>query len=103
SAQTWANSQGYVLVKKKTRKNQYSNLKNIALWCDWGGIYSGKETLLRQTTGSTLVEALIDELREGDYMYEYKCDDIGHITHLFFAYNESVLLTRRYSSVILMD
>ncbi|CAG8640002.1 34014_t:CDS:1, partial [Racocetra persica] len=47
----------------------------------------------RNLAGCTPVEALIDELREDDYMYEYKYNDIGHITHLFFTYNESVLLT----------
>ncbi|CAG8766511.1 15174_t:CDS:2, partial [Cetraspora pellucida] len=46
----------------------------------------------------TPVEALIDELREDDYIYKYKCDDISYITHLFFTYNELVMLTRQYST-----
>jgi hypothetical protein len=51
----------------------------------------------------TPIQALIDNLKEDNYTYEYKCDDTGCITHLFFAHNESVALTRQYSSVLLMD
>ncbi|CAG8694673.1 13890_t:CDS:2 [Cetraspora pellucida] len=148
SAQTFTNSQGYVLVKKRTCKDQYGNLKNMTLHCDRGGIYSSSETHQRQTNtqlincpfelyairynnlwyievrnirvteittsgsrpmeiistihqndpsalaiskdiynahqqlckrnlaGRTPVKALIDELKESNYMYEYKCDDI---------------------------
>ncbi|CAG8544814.1 7693_t:CDS:2, partial [Scutellospora calospora] len=116
--QTFANSQGYILVKKRTYNDQYGNLKNMTLRCDQGRVYSRSETHQRQTkdllghlmlyrltkdqlvrvtdmitSGScpleiisticqnnlsalVIIEALIDELREGDYMYEYKCDDI---------------------------
>lgn len=205
SAQTFANSQGYVLVKKRTRKDRHGNLKNMTLRCDRGGVYinslglteetqqryrntrlidcpfelyatrrndlwylevrnanhnhessenmsghpiarhlteSQLETVtamtvagsrpqeiistLRQNDASTLVinrdiyntreqlrqknlagrtpiQALIDELKEGDFIYEYECDNTGCIIYLFFAHNESVTLTRQYSSVLLMD
>ncbi|CAG8458404.1 9522_t:CDS:2 [Cetraspora pellucida] len=200
SAQTFANSQGYVLVKKRTRKDHHGNLKNMILRCDRGGVYNSSKIHQRQTStrlidcpfelyaarcdnlwyirvrdsshnhdpsedlsghpmsrrltkqqlvnveemtasgsrpreiistirqndplalvickdiynarerlrqknlvGRTPVEALIDELKEGDYIYEYKCDDTGHITHLFFTHNESVMLTCRYLFIFLMD
>ncbi|CAG8702825.1 5351_t:CDS:2, partial [Ambispora leptoticha] len=200
NVQSIANSQGYVLIKKRTRRDRYGNLKNMTLRCNRGGVYNSSGKLQRQTStrlidcpfelyaaryenlwhaeirnsnhshdpsedlsghpmvrrltkqqldnvkemtasgsrtreiistirqnnpsasviskdiynacerlrqqnlaGCSPVKALIDELREGDYMYEYKCDNIGHITHLFFTHNESVKLTRRYPSVLLMD
>ena len=37
NAQTFANSQGYVLV---TRKDRYGELKNMTLHCDRGSIYN---------------------------------------------------------------
>ncbi|CAG8796036.1 10373_t:CDS:2 [Cetraspora pellucida] len=199
SVQSFANSQGCALVKKRTRKNHCGKLKNMLLHCDWGGTYS-TEAQHRQTSsrlidcpfelyaslcdglwylevhnlehnhersinmlghpisrrltgqqlerviemtvsgsgprkivsalrqndklalvtsrdiynacgqlhqqnlaGHTSIQALIDELSEGDFIYKCKYDNNGSITHLFFAHNKSIALTREYSSVLLMD
>ena len=47
--------------------------------------------------------ALVDELKEGRFEYEYRCDTTGHIIHLFFAHPISIPLTRTYPAVLLMD
>ena len=39
SAQTFASSQGYALVKKRTRKDRHGELKNMTIQCDRGGNY----------------------------------------------------------------
>ena len=57
----------------------------------------------KKLAGRTPIQALIDELKEGNFIYEYECDNTGCVTYLFFAHNESVALTRQYSSVLLMD
>ncbi|CAB4443289.1 unnamed protein product [Rhizophagus irregularis] len=67
-------------------------------------IYNVREKFCQKNlAGRTPIQALIDKLKEGNFVYEYKCDDTGCITHLFFAHNESVALTRQFSSVLLMD
>ena len=47
--QTFANSQGYALVKKRTCKDCYGELKNMTLRCDWGGIYNNSLGLTEET------------------------------------------------------
>ncbi|CAG8843707.1 6295_t:CDS:2, partial [Racocetra persica] len=67
-------------------------------------IYNARAQLRQQNlAGRTPIQALVDELQEGNFLYEYKCDNAGSVTHLFFAHNESISLTRQYSTVILMD
>ncbi|CAB5383776.1 unnamed protein product [Rhizophagus irregularis] len=67
-------------------------------------IYNIREKFRQKNlAGRTPIQALINKLKEGNFVYEYKCDDTGCITHLFFAHNESVALTRQFSSVLLMD
>ncbi|CAB4394027.1 unnamed protein product [Rhizophagus irregularis] len=187
NAQTFANSQDYALVKKRTRKDRHGELKNITLRCDRGGVYNNSLGLTEETrkrhkgtrlidcpfelyaarysdskwrlevrnenhnhghsenmsghliarrltesqqktvaamtvavisrdihnthewlrqkklAGRTPIQALIDKLKKGDFIYEYECDNAGCVTHLFFAHNDSVALTRQYSSVLIMD
>ena len=57
----------------------------------------------KNLAGHTPIQALIDELKKGDFVYEYECDSAGYVTYLFFAHNESVTLTRQYSSILLMN
>ncbi|CAG8837662.1 15057_t:CDS:1, partial [Racocetra persica] len=47
--------------------------------------------------------ALLDELKEKNFEYDYQCDQDNHLTHLFFAYSTSIILTKAYSSVLLID
>ena len=67
-------------------------------------IYNTREKFRQKSlAGRTPIQALVDKLKEGNFVYKYKCDDTGCITHLFFAHNESVALTRQFPSVLLMD
>ena len=67
-------------------------------------IYNARDQLRRQTlAGRTPIQALLDELKEGNFQHDYKCDTEGHITHLFFAHPLSITLTRTYPTVLLMD
>lgn len=62
-------------------------------------------TRLRQENlrGRTSIQALIEELKKGQFEYDYKYDSDGHVTHLFFSHYKSIELVRSYSSVLLMD
>ncbi|CAG8477335.1 10462_t:CDS:2 [Scutellospora calospora] len=67
-------------------------------------IYNIREQLRQQNlAGRTPIQALINELKEEDYIYEYECDSAGCVVYLFFAHKESVNFTCQYSSVLLMD
>ncbi|CAG8747078.1 13358_t:CDS:1 [Cetraspora pellucida] len=205
NAQRFANSQGYVLVKKRTRKDNRSKLKNMLIHCDRGGVYNNfsgfaeethnrktstrlidcsfelyatrrnglwhleirnathnyglsndmsghpivhrlteeqKESVAIMTTsssrsreiistlrqndlsmlvisndiynmhaqlrqqnlaGRTPIQALVDELQGGNFLYKYKCNNNGSVTHIFFTHKESVSLSHQYSTVILID
>ncbi|CAB5383778.1 unnamed protein product [Rhizophagus irregularis] len=49
SAQAFANSQGYALVKKRTRKDRHGELKNMSIRCDRGGVYINRMGLTEET------------------------------------------------------
>ncbi|CAG8575124.1 16045_t:CDS:1 [Racocetra persica] len=50
STQTFAISQSYIPVKKRTCKDCHGNLKNITLRCNQGRVYNSSEILQRQTS-----------------------------------------------------
>ncbi|CAG8702127.1 1556_t:CDS:1, partial [Ambispora gerdemannii] len=60
SAQRFANSQGYALVKKRTRKDHCGELKNIALHCDRGDVYENSLDLTKETRHRQKSTRLID-------------------------------------------
>ncbi|PKC12948.1 hypothetical protein RhiirA5_411208 [Rhizophagus irregularis] len=60
NVQTFANSQGYALVKKRTHKNRYGELKNITLCCDRGGVYNNSLGLTKKTRKRHKGTRLID-------------------------------------------
>jgi len=67
-------------------------------------IYNERQRLRKEKlNGRTPIQTLIDELSVDNYMFDFQSDDEGHITHLFFAHQESIELTRTYSFVLLMD
>ncbi|CAG8600124.1 15699_t:CDS:2 [Cetraspora pellucida] len=67
-------------------------------------IYNMHAQLQQQNlAGRTPIQALVDELQEGDFLYKYKCDNNGSVTHLFFAHKESISLSHQYPIVILID
>ncbi|CAG8666746.1 18842_t:CDS:2, partial [Racocetra persica] len=55
------------------------------------------------TSGRTPIQALLDELVEENIEYYYQYDQDRNLTHLFFAYPKSIILTKTYNSVLLMD
>ena len=62
-----------------------------------------KKIRLENLQGRTPTQALVKELEEGQFEYDYQCDASGHVTHLFFSHHKSIELARTYSSVLLMD
>jgi hypothetical protein len=67
-------------------------------------VYNARDQVRRENLdGRTPIQALFDELKDGDFEYDYKQNQDGQLTHLFFAHPTSILLTRKYSSVLLMD
>ena len=50
-----------------------------------------------------MIQALLEELGKGGFIYNVQYDSDGHLTHLFFAYPTSMVLTRSNSSVFVMD
>jgi MULE transposase domain len=67
-------------------------------------IYNCKRTIRRNNlNGRTPIQALVDELDTNDFIYNLKYDETGSITHLFFAPKITVKLTKKFSSVLLMD
>jgi hypothetical protein len=67
-------------------------------------IYNARAAARRDSlNGRTTIEALMDELRDQGYNYDYQCDGANRVTHLFFAHPFSLQLCQLYSTVILMD
>ncbi|CAG8741587.1 23275_t:CDS:2, partial [Cetraspora pellucida] len=66
----------------------------------YNALYSIRQERL---DGHTPVQALLDELQESDFEFEYQCDDQNHITHLFFAHRISIALTHTYPTALLID
>jgi MULE transposase domain len=58
-----------------------------------------QENLYRKTP----IQALIAVLSTSDYMFSYKTNLIGRVTHLFFAHPQSIKLFHQYPDVLLLD
>ena len=94
NAQTFANSQGYALVKKRTRKDRHGELKNMTLCCDRGGIYNNSLGLTEETRQRQKRTRLIDcpfelyaarhnglwylEVRDANHNHDRSEDMSGH-------------------------
>jgi hypothetical protein len=67
-------------------------------------VYNARSQLRQEYLGGrTPSQALLDILRQTDFMLEYMHDDNGRITHLFFAHPTSVQMMKNWNSVLLMD
>ena len=53
--------------------------------------------------GRTAVHALLDDLKEKGYVFDYKVDEVGRLSHLFFAHPLSIELARCYGDTAVMD
>jgi len=67
-------------------------------------IYNARHKFrVENLAGRTPIEALLDDLRDGPFEYDFQTDAEGRVTHLFFAHQQSIELTLSYSSVLLLD
>ncbi|XP_058185926.1 PKS-NRPS hybrid synthetase cheA-like [Rhododendron vialii] len=67
-------------------------------------IYNMKVKLKNDNlAGRTMIQALFEELCQGDFTFYVAHDQNGHLTHLFFAHPSSIALTRSYTTVFVMD
>ncbi|CAG8702077.1 20800_t:CDS:2 [Cetraspora pellucida] len=62
-----------------------------------------KKIQLENLRGCTPIQALMKELRESQFEYDYQLDTEGYVTHLFFSHYRFIELIHMYSSVLFMD
>ena len=53
--------------------------------------------------GCTAIQALLDDLKEKSYGYNYKIDEVARLSHLFLAHPLSVELAHCYGDIVIMD
>ncbi|KAG5551462.1 hypothetical protein RHGRI_009772 [Rhododendron griersonianum] len=79
-------------------------LRNKKLQAVSRTIYNMKNKLRRENlAGRTTIQALFDELCEGDFTFQVAYDQNGCLTHLFIAHPLSITLTKSYTTVFVMD
>jgi MULE transposase domain len=62
-----------------------------------------KELRWENLKGKQPIEALLEELQKGQYIFYFKTDTINHITHLFFAHPKSIETLNLFPDLILLD
>ncbi|XP_074373898.1 protein FAR1-RELATED SEQUENCE 5-like [Apium graveolens] len=77
---------------------------NINLQAISRSIYNVMTKIRKESLqGRSMIQALFEELGQGEFLYDVKHDHEGHLTHLFIAHPSSIMLTKNYSSIFLMD
>lgn len=67
-------------------------------------IYNAKAKVIKEIISDrTVLQALFEELSQGDFIFDMKCDKDGHLTHMFFAHPKSIALTKSYGNIFVMD
>ncbi|CAN6585902.1 unnamed protein product [Malus baccata var. baccata] len=67
-------------------------------------IYNLRAKIVKESlAGRPIIQALLEELREGGFTYNIEYDHEGHLTHLIFAHPLSIELTKSYPYVFVMD
>ncbi|CAG8502740.1 2637_t:CDS:2, partial [Scutellospora calospora] len=67
-------------------------------------IYNARDKIRHDNLqGRTPIQALLDELVEENIEHYYQYNQNGNLTHLFFAHPKSIILTKTYNSILLMD
>ena len=67
-------------------------------------IYNQSRSLkLKALRGRTPINALLEELEEENWYFDFKVDVDGHVEYLFMARHESISLARTYPSVLVLD
>ncbi|KAL6547501.1 hypothetical protein OROMI_023222 [Orobanche minor] len=67
-------------------------------------IYNMKKKITKERlNGRSVVQALFDEFDKAGFLFDFKQDCDGRLTHMFFAHTNFIKLSRSYSSVFVMD
>jgi MULE transposase domain len=67
-------------------------------------IYNVRKAQKREALGGrTPAQVLVYELEKSEYQHQIKVDDIGRISHVFFAHPTSLLLLKKFPTVLLID
>ncbi|KAL6556543.1 hypothetical protein OROGR_005831 [Orobanche gracilis] len=67
-------------------------------------IYNMKKKITKERlNGRSVVQALFDEFGKAGFLFDFKQDCDGRLTHMFFAHPNFIKLSRSYSSVFVMD
>ena len=67
-------------------------------------MYNAKANITKEVlAGSTMIQALFEELGQVDFTFDIKRDENRHLTHLFFAHPSSIALTKSYPYVFVMN
>ncbi|KAJ4802465.1 Protein FAR1-RELATED SEQUENCE 6 [Rhynchospora pubera] len=67
-------------------------------------IYNAKKKIVKdKLAGRSTIEALFDELIKAGFNCNFLKDQEGHLTHLFAAHPLSVVLTKCFSNIFVMD
>ncbi|GLT93672.1 hypothetical protein SLE2022_114520 [Rubroshorea leprosula] len=78
--------------------------KNPSLQAISRNVYNSIRKIREEKLGGrTMVQALFEELGEGEFFYNIKHDENGCLTHIFFAHPNSIILTRSFPHVFVMD
>ncbi|KAK9681505.1 hypothetical protein RND81_10G007300 [Saponaria officinalis] len=53
--------------------------------------------------GRPLIQALFEEFEQGGFIFNYRKDECGHLTRIFFAHKKSVALAKTYTTTFVVD
>jgi hypothetical protein len=62
-----------------------------------------KELCWENLKGGQPIEALLEKVQKGQYVFYYKTDSINCITHLFFIHPKSIEILNLYPDLFLLD
>ena len=67
-------------------------------------VYNARGKMRREVlAGRTPIQALLDDLHSANFQVHYQQDNDGCVSHLIFAHENSVQLTRRFHNVMIID
>ncbi|KAK9697191.1 hypothetical protein RND81_08G020300 [Saponaria officinalis] len=80
-------------------------LKNPNIQADSSRTLYNVKTKIRneKLDGRSMIQALFEEFGRSKFLYNYKRDEKGHLTHLFLARPKSVMLSKLYRKVYVLD
>ncbi|KAK9676212.1 hypothetical protein RND81_11G061800 [Saponaria officinalis] len=87
-------------------RNIFSSLrlKNPNIQAVARTVYNAKIKIRNEKLdGKSMIQALFEEFGRAKFLYNYKCDENGHLTHLFLAHPKSVMLSKISRKVYVLD